>query len=182
MLILSKSSASLPPLSGMWNNGNYSTSYGSGIGDFEMILKPTCGKSVTALYFPTSRTDGAEVGMFSTWSPISRIAQLPFRQQSHWPDVGKSQLVLSNCTSPLPWLSNSKPCPGAIYRSRASLNTASVTSGTREMVSIFLWESGVQSKIPCSFFLFTWHMRSKDSERWENNMALINDQKKVSDL
>lgn len=66
MLILSKSRASFPPLSGMWNDGNYSTSYGSGMGDLGMILKPTCGKSVTALYFTTTRTGGAEVGMFST--------------------------------------------------------------------------------------------------------------------
>jgi len=45
-----------------------------------------------------------------------------------------------------------QPCPRASYRSRASLKAAWLTSGTREMVSTFFWESGVQFKISCNFF------------------------------
>lgn len=71
-------------------DGNCSENYGSDTGDLQIIPKSTYGKGVIVLYFLTNTTDRAEVGMFSAYTPISRIAQLPCRQQSHWPDVGRA--------------------------------------------------------------------------------------------
>lgn len=36
------------------------------MGDLEIVLKSTYGKSITVLYFPVNTSDEAEVGMFST--------------------------------------------------------------------------------------------------------------------
>lgn len=101
-------------------------------------------------------------------------------------------LVLSNCMSPLPWMRNSKPSqmPGSFIQGlfmdpesfwklhgwpQAHDRQSAHFSGKVECKSRFLVTFFF-------FFWFTWHMRSEDSERWENNMDLINDQKKVSDL
>lgn len=74
-----------------------------------------------------------------------------------------------------------EPCPRAIYGSRDCLKASWLTSGTRWMVSTFFWESRCQVKISLTCFVHLTHV-PKDSERWENNMGLINDRKKVSDL
>lgn len=161
------------------------------MGDLEMVLKSTYGKSITVLYFPMNTSDEQK------WECFLLRLQFPELLSSHlgnkvigqmWERDSQRDGAEQSYVAPSlneKFKASSADCelyPRAIYGSRACLKASWLTSGTRWMVSTFFWESKVQFNISCNFFLFTWHMCSKDSERWENNMGLINDRKKVSDL
>lgn len=63
----------------------------------------------------------------------------------------------------------------------SQLRVTLLTSGTQETVGAHFWHRAMKFIALCNF-LFTCYTCSKDSERWENNMGLINGRKKVSDL